>query len=197
MASNRKEALLVKKYILIAGVNGAGKSTLYQSLQSMQDMPRVNTDEILRGFGDWRNMADVMTAGKMAVKRIAKYFDEDITFNQETTLCGKSILNNITRAKKQGYFIELHYIGVENVDIAKERVAARIKQGGHGIAEQDIEKRYIDTFENLKIVLPESDLAVFYDNTIEFRRFAIYKNGKPIRISHNVPMWYERFVADM
>ena len=197
MASNRKEALLVKKYILIAGVNGAGNSTLYQSLQSMQDMPRVNTDEILRGFGDWRNMADVMTAGKMAVKRIAKYFDEDITFNQETTLCGKSILNNITRAKKQGYFIELHYIGVENVDIAKERVAARIKQGGHGIAEQDIEKRYIDTFENLKIVLPESDLAVFYDNTIEFRRFAIYKNGKPIRISHNVPMWYERFVADM
>ena len=187
----------MEKYILIAGVNGAGKSTLYQSLQSMQDMPRVNTDEILRGFGDWRNMADVMTAGKIAVKRIAAYFDEDITFNQETTLCGKSILNNITRAKKQGYFIELHYIGVENVDIAKERVAARIKQGGHGIAEQDIEKRYIDTFENLKIVLPESDLAVFYDNTIEFRRFAIYKNGKPIRISHNVPMWYERFVADM
>lgn len=197
MASNRKEALLVKKYILIAGVNGAGKSTLYQSLQSMQDMSRVNTDEILREFGDWRNMADVMTAGKIAVKRIAAYFDEDITFNQETTLCGKSILSNITRAKKQGYFIELHYIGVENVDIAKERVAARIKQGGHGIAEQDIEKRYIDTFENLKIVLPESDLAAFYDNTIEFRRFAIYKNGKPIRISHNVPMWYERFTADM
>ncbi|MDE6405198.1 MAG: ATPase, partial [Lachnospiraceae bacterium] len=62
---------------------------------------------------------------------------------------------------------------------------------------QDIEKRYIDTFENLKIVLPESDLAAIYDNTIEFRRFAIYKNGKPIRISHNVPIWYERFTADM
>lgn len=187
----------MKRYILIAGVNGAGKSTLYQSLQSLHDIPRVNTDEILRELGDWRNMADVMVAGKIAVKKIARYFDEDITFNQETTLCGKTILNNIAKAKKRGYFIELHYIGVENVDIAKERVAARIKQGGHGIAEQDIEKRYIDTFENLKIVLPESDLAAFYDNTIEFRRFAIYKNGKPIRISHNVPMWYERFIADM
>ncbi len=91
---NRKESLLVKKYILIAGVNGAGKSTLYQSLQSLQGMPRVNTDEILRDFGDWRNMADVMTAGKIAVKKIARYFDEGITFNQETTLCGKSIINN-------------------------------------------------------------------------------------------------------
>lgn len=76
----------MKKYILIAGVNGADRSTLYQSIQSLHDMPRVNTDEILREIGDWRNMIDVMTAGKMAVKKIARYFDEGITFNQETTL---------------------------------------------------------------------------------------------------------------
>lgn len=187
----------MKKYILIAGVNGAGKSTLYQSLQSLHDIPRVNTDEILREFGDWRNMADVLAAGKIAVKKIIRYFNEDITFNQETTLCGKSILNNIAKAKKQGYYVELHYIGVENADIAKERVAMRIKQGGHGIAKQDIERRYIDTFHNLKIVLPESNLAAFYDNTIEFRRFAIYKNGKPVRVSNKIPVWYEKFVADM
>ena len=187
----------MKKYILVAGVNGAGKSTLYQSLQSLQSMPRVNTDEILREFGDWRDMADVMTAGKIAVKKIARFFDEDITFNQETTLCGKSIINNITKAKNRGYFIELHYIGVESADIAKERVAARIKQGGHGIAEQDIERRYIETFDNLKIVLPECDLAAFYDNTIEFRRFAIYKNGKPIRVSQEIPLWYEKFIENV
>ena len=187
----------MKKYILIAGVNGAGKSTLYQSLQSLQDMPRVNTDEILRDFGNWRNMADMMTAGKIAVKKIARYFNEGITFNHETTLCGKSILNNITKARENGYFIELHYIGVEDVDIAKERVAVRVKQGGHGIAEKDIERRYIDTFKNLKIVLPECDLVAFYDNTIEFRRFAIYKNGKPVRVSHDVPMWYTKFIENL
>lgn len=90
----------MKKYILIAGVNGVGKSTLYQSLQSLQDMPRVNTDEIVKEFGDWRNIGDVIAAGKIAVKRISQYFDEGITFNQETTLCGKSILSNIKRAKK-------------------------------------------------------------------------------------------------
>ncbi len=174
-----------------------GKSTLYQLLQSLHDMPRVNADEILRGFGDWRNSTDIMTAGKIAVKKIAKYFDEGITFNQETTLCGKSIINNITKAKNRGYFIELHYIGVESAEIAKERVTGRMKRGGHGIAEQDIERRYIETFDHLKIVLPECDLVAFYDNTIEFRRFAIYKNGKPVKISHSVPSWYERYVADM
>ena len=182
----------MKKYILIAGVNGAGKSTLYQSLQSLQGMPRVNTDEILRDFGDWRDMADVITAGKIAVKKIAKYFDEGITFNQETTLCGKSIIKNITKARNRGYFIELHYIGVESADIAKERVAVRMKQGGHGIADRDIERRYRETFDNLKIVLPECDLAAFYDNTIEFRRFAIYMIGKPVRVSPEIPLWYSK-----
>ena len=116
----------MKKYILIAGVNGSGKSTLYQSLQSLHDIQRVNTDEILKEFGDWRNRTDIMTAGKMAVKKIARYFDEGITFNQETTLCGKSILSNIAKAKKRGYFIELHYIGVENADIVSPAIMATV-----------------------------------------------------------------------
>lgn len=72
----------------------------------------------------------------------------------------------------------------------------RVKQGGHGIVEKDIERRYIDTFINLKIILPKCDLTSFYDNTIEFRRFAIYKNGKPIRVSHDAPMWYEKFIEN-
>ena len=33
----------MKKYILIAGVNGAGKSTLYRTLESLQQMKRVNS----------------------------------------------------------------------------------------------------------------------------------------------------------
>lgn len=32
----------------------------------------MNTDEILREFGDWRNM----TAGKIAVKKIARYISK-------------------------------------------------------------------------------------------------------------------------
>lgn len=186
----------MKKYIVIAGVNGAGKSTLYQTLENLKNMPRVNTDEILREFGDWRNGSDVMKAGKTAVKRVSQFFKDNISFNQETTLCGKTIVKNMKKAKEQGYFVELHYVGVDSVEIAKERVLKRVSQGGHGIPEKDIEKRYVETFKNLKIVLPDCDLAAFYDNTIEFRRFAIFRKGSLIRISHNVPRWYERVDSD-
>ena len=37
----------------LIGANGAGKSTLYQLLDSISDLPRINTDEIVREFGDW------------------------------------------------------------------------------------------------------------------------------------------------
>lgn len=88
------------KYVLVGGVNGAGKSTLYVSEKSMWKLPRVNTDEIVKGFGDWRNISDVIKAGKIAVKLIDKYFEEKVSFNQETTLCGKSVMRNIKRAKE-------------------------------------------------------------------------------------------------
>ncbi len=53
----------------------------------------------------------------------------------------------------------------------------RVKQGGHGIPEKDIERRYEDTFDNLKVVLPLCNLTALYDNTLEFHRFTIYKTG--------------------
>lgn len=184
----------MKKYILIAGVNGAGKSTLYQTLDSLKTMKRVNTDEIIRGFGSWKNSADVMKAGVIAVKMIKECFKNEVSFNQETTLCGNSIFKNIDIARSLGYEIELHYVGVESVEIAKQRIAYRVAHGGHGIPDKDVERRYLESFEHLNIIKDKCDLLVLYDNTEAFNRFAIYKNGRLYTITDEVPMWYELYV---
>lgn len=182
----------MKKYVVIAGVNGAGKSTLYQTYDNLKSLPRVNVDEIVREIGDWRNFSDIVSAGKIALKKIEEYFESGSSFNQETTLCGRTIIKNIREAKALGYFIELHYIGLDSVEIAKRRVAYWVQQGGHGIPESDIEKRYEETFKQLNLILKECDLTAFYDNTEKFRRFAICKNGELVRISQNVPKWFSR-----
>lgn len=186
----------MKKYVIIAGVNGAGKSTLYQTDDNLKTLPRVNVDEIVKEIGNWKNVGDVFAAGKIAIKKIAEYFEKGISFNQETTLCGKSIIKNITKAKTLGYFIELHYVGVDSVEIAKARVKHRVMQGGHGIPERDIEKRYRETFDQLNFILKECNLIAFYDNTENFRRFAICKNGKLVRISHKIPDWFSKVQID-
>ena len=181
----------MKKYILIAGVNGAGKSTLYQTLESLKDMPRINTDEIVKSFGNWQNTNDILKAGKIAVKKIHEYFEQGVSFNQETTLCGASIIRNIEIAKSLGYKIEIHYVGVASVDIAKARIAYRVSQGGHGISDADVERRYKESFNRLKDIVSVCDLVVLYDNTENFNRFAIYREGKLCNLADNRPEWYD------
>ncbi len=182
----------MKKYVVLAGVNGAGKSTFYSSTNKFSEFKKINLDDVVREIGNWRNAADIVKAGKIVISNINEYFREGVSFSQETTLCGKSILNNIEKARQLGYVIEMHYVGVDSADIAKNRVANRVANGGHGISEEDIERRYIESFENLKFVLPECDLVALYDNTESFRRFALYKKGKQVRLSSRVPIWFKK-----
>lgn len=182
------------KYILIAGVNGAGKSTLYHLLDNLQDMPRINMDEIVREFGNWKNPSDVMNAGKIAVKCLKQLMDEERSFNQETTLCGKSIIKNIQKAKHLGYQIEIHYVGVDSIDIAKSRVKERVKNGGHGIPDEDIEKRYFESFSNLKSIIPFCNTIFFYDNTRSLDCFAVYKFNEGMIIYPNAPAWFQMVI---
>ncbi|MGL6216918.1 MAG: hypothetical protein ACRC36_02725 [Lacrimispora sphenoides] len=94
-----------------------------------------------------------MKAVKLAVQELNYCLSSGISFNQETTLCGKTIFRTIERARSQGYCIELYYLGVDSVELAKQRIAYRVSKGGHGIPDEDMEKRYQETFLYLRLVL--------------------------------------------
>ena len=186
----------MKKYVIFAGVNGAGKSTLYQISDNIKGMKRINSDEIVRSFGDWNNADDVIKAGRIAVKTISECFSNGISFNQETTLCGKTIIRNINKAKELGYYVEMHYVGIDSAETAKKRIAYRVAHGGHGIPDKDVERRYTESLENLKSVIKMTDLAVLYDNTVRFRRFAIFIDGEQNYISDHIPVWYKEILDE-
>ena len=98
------------------------------------------------------------------------------SFNEETTLTGKTILKIIDKAKDLGYKIHLYYVGVDNPEIAKERVKNRIARGGHGISSDLIEKRYYESLENLGKILNKSDFIEIFDNSKKFIRIFYYEN---------------------
>lgn len=166
-----------KEYLLFAGVNGAGKSTLY-NLCSGIPQNRINPDEILRANGgNWKSSTDQANAMKEAVKRIKDYFKMGFSFNQETTLAGNSIINHINKAKEQGYIVNVYYVGLESADLAIQRVQQRVEKGGHGIAQEDIRRRYVQSLNNLKKIIPICDKVVIYDNTKNFLLVASFVNG--------------------
>lgn len=170
-----------KNFYIFAGVNGSGKSTLYQTNllnDSLKDSVRINTDEIVNTFGDWKNGADQIKAGKIAVKLRNEYFQKGKSFNEETTLTGKTILKVIDKAKKLGYKIYLYYMGVESPEISKKRIKNRVLRGGHDIPVDVVEKRYYESLQNLEKILSKCDVIEVYDNSEKFYRIFYYENNK-------------------
>lgn len=56
---------------------------------------------------------------------------------------------------------------MDDEDLAVERVARRVSQGGHHIPEATIRRRYHLGMKNvIKYYLPEADSALFLDNSI-------------------------------
>lgn len=167
-----------KEYNIYAGINGAGKSTLYQNNFYDPNMKRINPDEIVQQIGDWRNESDQIKAGKIAVKEIRDCINKGISFNQETTLSGKSSITTIQKAKEAGFQVNMHYVGLDSAYIAKRRVKERVFKGGHDIPEHLIDKRYQETLENLVKAIPLCDSIHIYDNTVQFTMVSQIEQGK-------------------
>lgn len=173
----------IKTYTVFAGVNGAGKSTLYAADNSDNLGLRLNSDDIVRTAGaDWRSVEAQLEAGRNILKMQDECFNKGLSLNQETTLCGNSIIRAIKRAKGLGYVLHMRYVGVENPQIAKDRVLKRIALGGHGVSESTIDRRYGLSFENLIKIFPLFDSVNLYDNSgIGLVLVAYSLNGKLVR----------------
>ena len=101
-------------------------------------------------------------------------------------------MSAIKRAKELGYIIELWYVGLDSSETAKERVNHRMINGGHGIPEGDIERRYHESIRNLKSVLLQCDVAIVYDNTIKLTRIAAFRKGICEWEAKVLPQWYKQ-----
>ena len=91
-------------------------------------------------------------------------------------MTGKTILKIINKAKDLGYKIHLYYIGIDNPEIAKERVKNRVARGGHGISFNLIEKRYHESLKNLEKIIHQCDFIEIFDNSKKFIRIFYYEN---------------------
>ena len=186
-----------KTFTIFAGVNGAGKSTLF-TIEPKYDLgTRLNSDEIIHSLGlDWKDPSAQILAGKELLKIQKECLAAGASFNQETTLCGATIINTIKKAKDLGYTLHLRYVGVATPEIAKKRVENRVARGGHGVTGETIERRFIQSKENFLKVAPLCDTVTIHDNTNSMITVALIINKKIERTQHSVP-WVEELLTQL
>lgn len=178
-------------YTIFAGVNGAGKTSIYKSVyyEKNKNEKRINTDEMVARIGSWKDNNLQIKCAREAIKLINYYIKNDISFNQETTLSGKSIVRNIKKAKEKGFYVIMNYIGVADPNVAKKRVKSRVLKGGHGIPKDTIERRYYESLENFKKLLIVCDEINIYDNTNKFKHIGYICNGTLRWKRDIIPKW--------
>ncbi len=168
---------------IIAGCNGAGKTTAAYNLlpDVFKAIEFVNADEIARGLSPLNSEGVAFQAGKIMLGRLKNLLSRKKSFAFETTLAGSTYINFIRLAKSEGYDITLFFIWLNNVNLAKERVAERVRKGGHNISEDVVERRYIKGISNLEKYLPEVDDWYIYDNSgTEYLLVAKFIEGEEI-----------------
>lgn len=141
---------MTKKILIIAGPNGAGKTTFARSfLPDEAACPRfINADLIAAGLSPFAPEAAAIRAGRLMLEEIRSCVQCGESFAFETTLSGLGYLRHIRQWRAQGYRVKLYFLGLPNVEIAIERVASRVRQGGHDISESVIRRRFTAGLHN-------------------------------------------------
>ena len=155
------------KLFIISGCNGAGKTTASYSVlpELLGCREFVNADEIARGLSPFNPESVAIEAGKLMLRRINVLMSERKTFAVETTLATKSYANTIKKAKELGYIVILLFFWLPSPEIAAERVAKRVSEGGHNIPTDVIYRRYWAGLQNFfTIFAPIVDSWMFYNN---------------------------------
>lgn len=155
------------RIILIAGPNGAGKTTFAREfLPREADCPVfVNADLIAAGLSPFAPERAALQAGRLTLEAIARHVSRRESFAIETTLSGKAYAQQIPGWRRQGYRIELFFLSLPSADVAVQRVAERVRQGGHDIPEATIRRRFEAGRRLLmEVYQPLVDHWVIYDN---------------------------------
>lgn len=176
---------------ILAGVNGAGKSTLYDRVFD-QRQPFVNPDLIARAIAP-DNVNDPrvsLQAGREAVRQTNRLLADRHSFALETTLSSQQALKTLARAKAAGFHIELHYVGLINKEESIDRVAQRVKKGGHDIPRDALERRYDKSMNHLPAAMLLARHIELSDNSDEKHQLLYQRTGdKLLYQAEHLPEW--------
>jgi predicted ABC-type ATPase len=150
VASKSRAIGMDKRIVIIAGPNGAGKTTFARDfLPQEARCPRfINADLIAAGLSPFAPELESVKAGRLMLAEMTRCVQRGESFAFETTLAGLGYRQRIDSWRALGYRIHLYFLQLPEVETAIDRVAERVRQGGHDIPEPVIRRRFVAGWRN-------------------------------------------------
>ena len=156
-----------RQIIIIAGPNGAGKTTFAREyLVKEADCPDfVNVDLIAAGLSPFDPDRAAIRAGRLMISEIERRVRKGESFAFETTLSGHGYARTIPSWRRAGYRVRLIFLSLPTAEVAIARVAMRVAQGGHNVANAVIRRRFDSGLRNFQdVYMNLADRWEWYDN---------------------------------
>lgn len=180
---------------VLAGPNGAGKSTFYRSrLRRISDAEFVNADDLaLQTFGHVAGTIEESAEGqRLAEARRRELMAGKADLVVETTFSHPSKLDLLRDAKAAGYDLVVFHLNLDTPDLAVERVAGRVKRGGHPAPEDRIRARYERNQPLIRQAVLMADRALVLDSSemgAAPTPLIGFSTGKAVEVADDLPDW--------
>jgi predicted ABC-type ATPase len=181
----------MKDLVVIGGPNGAGKTTAAPGLlpASFSIREFVNADEIARGISPFNPAGSAVLAGRLMLDRMRALAEAGESFAFETTCAGRGHTRFLKSCRTAGYRSMLIFLWLPSVRDALARVARRVSEGGHWIADE-VARRYAAGLYNMRrLYLPLVDSALIYDNSDRGRGLIAARETDGPLVIHDGARW--------
>ena len=158
----------MKDIIILGGPNGAGKTRAAPAIipHHLRIREFVNADEIARGLSPFNPDGVAIAAARLMLERMRELVQDGESFAFETTCAGRAYVPWLQGCKARGWRITLLFLWLPTPQAAIDRVARRVRQGGHQIPSEVVIRRWKAGIANMRdFYLPLADTAAIYDNS--------------------------------
>lgn len=154
--------------IVLGGPNGAGKTSSARTLlaDTLSVLTFVNADVIAQGLAGFDPDSAAIEASRIMLDRLRALAARRESFAFETTLAARSYAAWLHELRQTGYIVHLIYFWLATADLAVNRVAERVRFGGHDVPQKTIRQRYQRSLTNFfTLYSPQVNFWRVYDNT--------------------------------
>lgn len=81
-------------------------------------------------------------AGRRFVETLVAKIEARESMIVESTLSGVSLVKRLAAAKAQGFGLEMLFVFVDTAEVSLQRVAQRVRKGGHHVPTDDVLRRF-------------------------------------------------------
>ena len=149
----------MKKY-LIGGPNGSGKTTLVNQIIRVDNIEVLDLDNIAAT----KNISSITAARQLLNEDLPRVLSSGRSFVLESTLSGTYDMRVIKKARELDYRVIFAFAFLASVEQNIERVAQRVKMGGHDVDVNIIRRRYEKSLDNFHKIVPLVDKWLLFYN---------------------------------